>query len=41
MIKLSERTRRGLQEAIGIPVTLGGFVLAFIIIAEAVGGTMA
>lgn len=41
MIKLSERTRRGLQDAIGIPVILGGFVLAFILIAKAVTGTIA
>lgn len=40
MIKLSERTRRGLTEAIGTPTTIGGLVLAFLLIVETVGAAI-
>jgi len=37
VIKLSERTRRGLREAIGTPFIIGALVLAFLLIVETVG----
>jgi hypothetical protein len=32
MIRLSERTRRGLREAIALPIALGGFVAVLLLI---------
>lgn len=40
MIRLSERTRRGLKEAVGTPVILGGLVLAILFIVETIGVTI-
>jgi hypothetical protein len=40
VIKLSERTRRGIREAIGTPLVLGGLVLAILLIIENVGATI-
>lgn len=36
MIKLSERTRRGLGEAIGTPTFIGGLALVILVIIEVV-----
>ena len=40
MIKLSERTRRGLGEAIGTPTFIGGLALAILIVIEVANATM-
>ena len=37
MIQLSERTRRGLAEAIGIPSIIGGFVLVLLTLTQVLG----
>ena len=38
--KLSERTRRGLREAIGTPFIIGALVLAFLLIVETVASAI-
>jgi hypothetical protein len=37
MIQLSERTRRGLAEAFGIPGVIGGLVLALLVLSRVFG----